>query len=123
MGELRDEEYTSWEQLWEGQMSFGQFIAKRRKLLRLTQEELADRIGVSKSAVAKWETDGGLPDRDNLKRLSQAMNVSVDDLHRIIENKGTGYIDRKVNITPDVIAALESYGYQVIRPEDKKDEG
>ncbi len=123
MGEPRDEECAGREKLREDLMSLGQFIARRRKLLRLTQEELADRIGVSKSAIAKWETDGGLPDRDNLKRLSQVMNVSVDDLHRIIENKETGYIDRRVNITPDVIAALESYGYRVIRPEGKMEEG
>ncbi len=104
-------------------ISLGRFIAKRRKYMRLTQEELAERIGVSKSAVAKWETDGGLPDRDNLRRLSEIIGVSVDDLHRIIASKETDDNDRRVNITPDVIAALESYGYQVIRPEDKKDEG
>ena len=94
----------------------GSFIATRRKHLGLTQEELADKIGVSKSAIAKWETDGGLPDRDNLKRLSEAINVSVDDLHRIINSSETDGKDMRVNITPDVIAVLESYGYKVIRP-------
>ncbi len=95
----------------------GKYIAKRRKLMRLTQEELAELIGVSKSAVAKWETDGGLPDRDNLRRLSEVLNVSVDDLHRIIDRREENGADFDVNITPDVIAALESYGYKVIRPE------
>ncbi|MCR4764166.1 MAG: helix-turn-helix domain-containing protein [Lachnospiraceae bacterium] len=123
MGEAGNGGYRNRVQLWEEQMSFGQFIAKRRKYLRLTQEELADRIGVSKSAVAKWETDGGLPDRDNLRRLSEIMNVSVDDLHRIIDNRETESIDRKINITPDVIATLESYGYQVIRPDEKEEKG
>ena len=97
----------------------GFFIARRRKYMRLTQEDLAERIGVSKSAIAKWETDGGLPDRDNLKRLAEAINVSVDDLHRIIEREEIQEADRKVNITPEVIAALESYGYKVIRPGEK----
>lgn len=101
--------------MWEW-ASFGQFIAKRRKYNRLTQEELADKIGVSKSAVAKWETDGGLPDRDNLRRLSEVLHVSVDDFHRIIERSEVNAVDFEVNITPDVIAALESYGYKVIRP-------
>ena len=103
--------------------SLGRFIAMRRKFMKLTQEELADRIGVSKSAIAKWETDGGLPDRDNLKRLSEELNVTVDDLHRIIKNAAGPGRDLNINITPDVISALESYGYRVIRPEDKKDEG
>ena len=85
--------------------------------MMLTQEELAERVGVSKSAIAKWETNGGLPDRDNMQRLAKIMNVSVDELHRIIEHS-----DRKeelgINITPDVIATLESYGYKVIGPGD-----
>ncbi len=105
-------------------MSLGQFISKRRKHMRLTQEELAGRVGVSKSAIAKWETDGGLPDRDNLKRLSEILNVSVDDLHRVSETRNMKDVDLKVNITPDVIAALESYGYKIIRPgEDDNSEG
>lgn len=87
----------------------------RRKLMGLTQAELSDRVGVSKSAIAKWETDGGLPDRDNLKRLGEVMNVSVDELHRIIRNTAT-FGTEEVNITPEIITVLESYGYKVIRP-------
>ena len=59
------------------EQSLGRFISARRKKMRLTQEELADKVNVSKSAVAKWETDGGLPDRDNLKRIAEVMNVSI----------------------------------------------
>ncbi len=99
--------------------SLGQFISMRRKHMRLTQEELAEKIGVSKSAVAKWETDGGLPDRDNLKRIAEIINVSVGDLYRIIERSGIKEADLRVNITPDVIAALESYGYRVVRPDEE----
>ena len=53
--------------------------------MQMTQEELANVLHVSKSAVAKWETDGGIPDRDNLKKLAREMRVSVDELHRIID--------------------------------------
>ena len=98
---------------------FGQFIAKRREFMHLTQEEMAQMIGVSKSAVAKWETEGGLPDRDNLKRLSKVINVSVDDLHRIIERGCEESPEMDINITADVIAALESYGYQIFPPMKK----
>lgn len=100
-------------------LTLGQFIAKRRKYMGLTQEELGEKIGVSKSAVAKWEIDGGLPDRDNLRRLSKAIGVSIDDLHKIINDTNTNEADLSVNITPNVIAALESYGYKVIRPGEK----
>nr|WP_051527138.1 helix-turn-helix transcriptional regulator [[Eubacterium] cellulosolvens] len=98
-------------------LSLGQFISTRRKHMRLTQEELADQVGVSKSAIAKWETDGGLPDRDNLRRIAEVMDVSVDELHRIIEQPEPNHKDFfDVNITMEVIKALESYGYKVIRP-------
>lgn len=100
-------------------VSLGTFISKRRRYMMLTQEELAAKIGVSKSAIAKWETDGGIPDRDNLKRISEVMNVSVDDLHRIINIGGTKDEDLNINITPEVIAILESYGYKVIRPAEE----
>ncbi len=105
--------------------SLGRFISLRRKYLRLTQEELAEKIGVSKSAIAKWETERGIPDRDNLGRLADVINVSLDDLHRLIRNSANEDIDISVNITPDVIATLESYGYQVIRPngKDKEEKG
>lgn len=102
-------------------ISLGQYISTRRKHMRLTQEELADKVGVSKSAIAKWETDGGLPDRDNLRRIAEVMEVSVNELHRIIERTEMKSADFDVNITPEVIAALESYGYKVIRPGEKEE--
>ena len=47
-------------------ISLGKFISTRRKQKFMTQEELANKMHVSKSAIAKWETDGGVPDRDNI---------------------------------------------------------
>ena len=99
----------------EEKKSFGQFIAMRRNYMQLTQEEMADKVGVSKSAIAKWETDGGLPDRDNLRKLAEIINVSVDELHRIIRGKDCRPVS-SINITDDVIGVLESYGYRVLPP-------
>ena len=96
--------------------NLGLYIANRRKFMGLTQEEMAEKVGVSKSAIAKWETNRGLPDRDNLKSLSEVINVSVDDLHRLIVKPNQLEDDFQVNITGDVISTLESYGYKVIRP-------
>lgn len=102
-------------------MSLGKFISDRRKALYLTQEDLAERLHVSKSAVAKWETNGGIPDRDNLKKLSEVINVSVDDLHRVINSINYEDVDLEINITAEIIALLESYGYKVIRPGENKE--
>lgn len=97
-------------------MSLGKFIADRRKKLHMTQEELAARINVSKSAVAKWETDGGIPDRDNLKNLASVINVSVDWLYRIIQGEEVDDKKLEVNITAEIITLLEAHGYKVVGP-------
>lgn len=99
-------------------VSLGEFIAMRRKHMFLTQEELAEKILVSKSAIAKWETNGGLPDRDNLYKLAEIMEVSVNDLHRMIMSSRYKQENKDVNITSEVIAILESYGYYIKRPEE-----
>lgn len=102
------------------QMTLGRFISGKRRMLHMTQEELAGKIYVSKSAVAKWETDGGIPDRDNLKRLSTVINVSVDEMYRIIGSKNREDKNPNINITSEVIMILESYGYKVLRPGEEE---
>ena len=88
-------------------MSLGQFISIRRKRMLMTQEELAKKTNVSKSAIAKWETDGGIPDRDNLYKLANILGVTVNDMHQIIRSMKYKDIDLTVNITPDIIEILD----------------
>ena len=61
-------------------MTLGEKLKEARKQAGLSQEQLSEKIGVSRSAVAKWETDNGIPDVDNLKILSKLLNVSIDYL-------------------------------------------
>ena len=61
-------------------MTLGEKIKEARKQYGLSQEQLAEKMSVSRSAIAKWETDKGLPDIDNLKALAGFLNVSVDYL-------------------------------------------
>jgi len=58
----------------------GEMIAKKRAELSLSQEELAEKLCVSRSAVAKWETGKGTPDVENLKALAALFQISVDEL-------------------------------------------
>lgn len=53
-----------------------------REKAQLTQMELANRIGVSQKAVAKWEVGKGFPKASNLLKLSDALNCSIDELLR-----------------------------------------
>lgn len=61
-------------------MTLGEKLKEVRKENGLSQEQLSEKLGVSRSAVAKWETDKGIPDIDNLKVISQLLNVSIDYL-------------------------------------------
>ena len=61
-------------------MTLGEKIREARRKCGLSQEQLAERMSVSRSAIAKWETDKGLPDVGNLKILARLLNVSVDHL-------------------------------------------
>ena len=55
-------------------------LAKRRKEAGYSQESLAEKLGVSRQAVSKWERSESSPDTDNLIALAQLYGVSLDDL-------------------------------------------
>jgi len=99
-------------------MSFGKIIAQKRKNMLLTQEELAKLMNVSKSAIGKWETDGGIPDRDNLYKLAEILHMSIDDLHQMIAGNEYSNELNQLNITSDIISILDAYGYKVVRKDD-----
>jgi transcriptional regulator with XRE-family HTH domain len=61
-------------------MTLGEKIKDARKKHGLSQEQLAEKMAVSRSAVAKWEANNGLPDLENLKALASLLNVSIDYL-------------------------------------------
>lgn len=61
-------------------LTFGQKLKDARKKAGLTQEQLAEKLAVSRQAVTKWESDKGLPDVENWKTLSKVLNVSIDYL-------------------------------------------
>lgn len=57
-------------------------LVNLRKQMGLSQEQLAEKIGVSRQAVSKWERSEASPDTDNLILLARLYNVSLDDLLR-----------------------------------------
>jgi transcriptional regulator with XRE-family HTH domain len=61
-------------------MEFGEKLRQLRKSRGLTQEELADALYVSRTAVSKWESGRGYPGIDSLKEISGFFSVSIDDL-------------------------------------------
>ncbi len=61
-------------------MSFADNLQLMRKEKQLSQEELAEKIGVSRQAISKWEQGSGYPETEKLLVLSQKLNVSLDYL-------------------------------------------
>ena len=61
-------------------MTLGEKIRQARRCGGLSQGQLAEKICVSRSAIAKWETDKGMPDVENLKLLSRLLGISLDAL-------------------------------------------
>lgn len=61
-------------------MTFGEKLREARKAAGLSQEQFAEKMSVSRSAVAKWESDKGLPDVNNLKVMAQLLGVTIDYL-------------------------------------------
>jgi len=60
--------------------SFGETLREHRTDCKMTQEFVAERLGVSRQAVSKWESSASDPSTSNLFALAKLFGVSVDDL-------------------------------------------
>ncbi len=63
-------------------MTFGEKLLKLRKESNFSQEELAEKLGVSRQAVSRWESGETMPDSPNLLQISNIFSVSADYLLR-----------------------------------------
>ena len=61
-------------------MEFNEKLQELRKSKGLTQEELAESLFVSRTAVSKWESGRGYPSIDSLKEISRYFSVTIDEL-------------------------------------------
>jgi len=75
-------------------MNIADRIQNLRKAKGISQEELADKVGVSRQAVSKWESEQSIPDIDKVIIMSDYFDVTTDYLLRGIEN------EKQVNETP-----------------------
>lgn len=77
-------------------MALGQNILKLRKKNGLSQEQLGEKVNVTRQTISNWELGETTPNPEQLKLLSKSLNVSVDEL---IDNNLENVILSKVKIT------------------------
>ena len=83
-------------------MNIGNNIAVLRKKKGITQEELANELGVSAQAVSKWENNSSCPDVSLLTKIADYFGVSVDALLRAQEDDIVDLAEEKEdNVKPD----------------------
>lgn len=103
----------------------GETIQALRRQKNLTQEQLAELVGVSRQAVSKWELNNALPDTDKLAPLARALGVSAEEL---LGNAGRLENDRAVPQEPSarqsvrcrwywlgIVPILGGLGYLIVR--------
>ena len=61
-------------------MEFNEKLQQLRKEKKLTQEQLAEELFVSRTAISKWESGKGYPNIESLKNISKIFSISIDDL-------------------------------------------
>ncbi len=79
-------------------ITLGENIRRFRKMMNLTQEELADKIGVTYQAVSKWENAQSAPDVSFLPQLADLFGCNIDDLFSRNLQKCTKHRNDSANI-------------------------
>ena len=60
--------------------NFSENLKKIRKEYKLSQEQLADELGVTRQAISKWESSSAYPEMDKIIALCDKFNLNIDDL-------------------------------------------
>ena len=90
-------------------MEFCEKLQELRKNRSMTQDELAEALFVSRTAISKWESGRGYPSIDSLKEISRYFGVTIDELIcademvSVAENEKREYIDRYVSLICSVL--------------------
>ena len=93
-------------------MEFNEKLQELRKSRSLTQEELAEALFVSRTAISKWESGRGYPSIDSLKEISRYFSVTIDDLIcseemiSVAENEKKEFADKSVSLICDAMDIL-----------------
>ena len=102
-------------------MTIGQRIAQKRKEQGLSQEALGDRLGLSRQAIYKWESDAALPEIDKLVALSRLFGVSVgwllgvEETPEVLQDTGSELTETQLSMVEEIVNR-----YLTARPRPEK---
>ncbi len=85
----------------------GKFIAQKRKEKNLTQENLAERIGVSNKSISKWETGKCMPDYSIVESLCQELGITISELLDGEENENNSLRTYDDQQTLEMLARIQ----------------
>ena len=97
-------------------MTLGQRIQELRKQAGLSQEGLGEALGVSRQAVSKWESDGGIPELDTLIAMSKLFRISIGELLGVEQPEEKEQQDQTGLNEEQVEAILRRYVEESRRP-------
>ncbi len=80
------------------QILIGKFIALRRKEKNLTQEQLAEKLGVSNKTISKWETGKCMPDYSIVRNLCEELDITIAELMdgKALENNVSSFKEEQI---------------------------
>lgn len=84
-------------------LNISSYIRQKRKELNFTQEELADKLGVTKASVSKWELGQSFPDITMLPNIAELFNCTIDELLGY-RNPKTDYLEKGKRILREFTA-------------------
>ncbi len=89
-------------------MEIGNRIQRLRKQNNLSQEQLAEKVGVARQTISKWELGETYPDLEQSRKLSQIFNISLDDLtNNDIKNILITKVSNTEKLTKTIISILK----------------
>jgi transcriptional regulator with XRE-family HTH domain len=97
--------------------TLGQFIKHNRKLLGMTQKDLAEKLNMSPSAVNNWELENGAPTKNNLFRLAMTLHGNVNDMYHLYHEYKDNYHAQKPQDNGIVIEMKSSLPYEPMQPD------
>ena len=107
-------------------MTTGEKIKQLRKTANMSQEKLADSLGLSRQAVSRWETDNAIPETSVILKLSELFHVTTDYLLKVTETENPENREREkdtsikvtwnliIGITGVSLAALSVFALSVL---------